>query len=157
MKLKKRIEVLKNEMACSKWFRNYTRLCRKGQTTRELDEMACSLLKARMETAALKKECREKTKLVRKNARKVFYVDHIFGFVISDTGQVFKRGFLSDCIVAWITANLCIWWGMLTGRFNPCQSGVRNHFNLYAGCKSASRHTGISEDLLLKPTEEIIG
>lgn len=157
MNLKKRIEEWKVDRDCSKWLKMYWRLHNAGQTTKELEEVVDKIMQARIENAFLKKQNKALKAKIRKNWHKVFWVNHIMGFVFSDTGHIFCRGRLSQCLVAWVKVNLALWWGMFLGWFNPYQDGVRSYFCLYAGVKSASRHTGYSEDLLLKREDEILG
>ena len=92
---------------------------------------------------------------IRENSYKVFYVNHLMGFVISDKGLIVQRAKFFPALLFWLEINACLFWARLTG-YKLNKEFIDSHFCFYAGIRRASRKSGLSEDILLKPTCEVL-
>lgn len=86
---------------------------------------------------------------------KNFYINYFLSFVFFDNGQMYQRGRLFEMFILWARLNICIFWARLTG-YSVNHKYLKSHFVLYTGVKMASRKTGYTEEILIKPTSEVL-
>lgn len=154
--IKKEISDMIMEHKTNKFLKKYWKWKELGADTSLIDGSVSKILASRIEFQYLKKENKVLRKLARINKWKCFYVDYFLCYVFSDKGQIFYRGEIFQGIVSWLRLTAITKFAMLIGIFDYNNGYVRKNFKICFGVKAASRKYGYSEEILMKPTEEIL-